>query len=353
VSSTYPRKGRIYATAGFVIQMALMDMGFEKLRSMMPHMALNTTAAHEHIREEEQKIRVIKERGRGMFNTLPYKKLPKLMMIELLHFCVMWMNSFSVKSWISKKWSPWELVSQHKLDAKLHCRAPFRSYCEVHVDPEITNTLEPRTKWAICMGPTGNLQGSYKCLSIATGKKVMRRKFTEIPVTEAVIKQVKEMAVKDGAVKGINFKDRKGVEYKFDNDKKYKMLVEPDKPAPFPDIPAEAPRMLTELEEEYGVDEVVQNEPKKNDEQQAMMAAENSGLDFLSVPTNATGGEVIEILDNNKEDVMNKYKQEEVLPKIKPDQTDGEHHTAASKQGETRRSSQVRVANRQFEDYEL
>jgi hypothetical protein len=66
-----------------------------------------------------------------------------------------------------------------------------------------------------------------------------------------------------------------------------------------------------------------------------------------------TGGEVIEILDNNEKDVMNKYKQEEVLPEIKPDQTDGEHHTAASKQGETRRSGQVRVANKQLEDYEL
>jgi hypothetical protein len=84
-----------------------------------------------------------------------------------------------------------------------------------------------------------------------------------------------------------------------------------------------------------------------------MIAAKNSGLDFLSVPTKATGGEVIKILDDNEEDVMNKYKQEEVLPKIKPDQTDGEHHTAASKQGETRRSDRMRVAKRQFEDYEL
>ncbi len=33
---------------------------------------------------------------------------------------------------------------------------------------------------------------------------------------------------------------------------------------------------------------------------------------------------MIKTLDDNKEDVMNKYKQEEVLPKIKPDQTDGE-----------------------------
>ncbi len=30
-------------------------------------------------------------------------------------------------------------------------------------------------------------------------------------------------------------------------------------------------------------------------------------------------------------DVRNKNKREEVLPKIEPDQTNGEHHTAASK----------------------
>ncbi len=83
------------------------------------------------------------------------------------------------------------------------------------------------------------------------------------------------------------------------------------------------------------------------------MAAENSGLDFLSIPTKATGGEVIEILDHNEEDVMNKFKQEEVLPKIEPDQMDEDHHTAASNLGETRRFGRVRVANRQFEDYEL
>jgi hypothetical protein len=162
-----------------------MDMEFEKLRTMMPHVALHTTAAREYVGEVEQKISVIKERARGTLNTLPYKKLPKLMVIELLHFCVMWLNLFPVKSGISKKWSPWELVSQHKLDAKLHCRAPFRSYCEVHVDPEIMNRLEPRTKWVICMGPTGNLHKSYKFLSLTTGKKVVQRKFTEMPVTEA------------------------------------------------------------------------------------------------------------------------------------------------------------------------
>ena len=135
----------------------------------------------------------------------------------------------------------------------------------MHIDPDITNTLEPRLNWAICMGPMGNLQGSYKFLLLATGKNVTRRRFTEMPITEAVIRQVEAMAVKDGAVKGINFKNRKGEEYEFDNDKEYEMLVEPDNPAPFPDIPEEAPGMLTELEEDYGVYNVIQDEPKMSD----------------------------------------------------------------------------------------
>jgi hypothetical protein len=82
---TPERVFRIYATAGFVIQTELMDMEFERLKTMMPHVALNTMAAHEHVGEVEQKIRVIKERDRGTFNTLPYKKLPKLMVIVIGH----------------------------------------------------------------------------------------------------------------------------------------------------------------------------------------------------------------------------------------------------------------------------
>ena len=120
---------KIYATAGFIIQTAMMDMEFEKLKPLMPHVALNTMATREHAGEIERKIRVIMERARGTFNTLPYKKLPRMMVIELLHFCVMWMNSFPVKSGISEKWSPRELVSRTKLDAKLYCIVPFGSYC--------------------------------------------------------------------------------------------------------------------------------------------------------------------------------------------------------------------------------
>jgi hypothetical protein len=47
-----------------------------------------------------------------------------------------------------------------------------------------------RSTPAIVLGPTGNLQGTYKFLSLATGKKVKRRAFTPYPMPDSVIKKV-------------------------------------------------------------------------------------------------------------------------------------------------------------------
>ncbi len=48
---------QIYCKAGFVVQTALMDMEFKKLKDKMPNMVINTTAAREHMGEIERKIR--------------------------------------------------------------------------------------------------------------------------------------------------------------------------------------------------------------------------------------------------------------------------------------------------------
>jgi hypothetical protein len=98
------------------------------------------------------------------------------------------------------------------------------------------------------------------------------------------------------------------------------MLVESETPAPYPDIPAEAPGMLMEHEEEFGVNDVVQEEMEETDKERAMLAAENLGLDFSSVPTKVMGGEVIEILDEEEEEAINKFVREEILMKVEPDQ---------------------------------
>ncbi len=249
----------MYGVAQFVVQLALMAMESEKLKDVLPNITINTTAAREHVGEIKRKIQVIKERARGTMATLPYLTLPKIMIIKLMHFCILWLNSFPVKLGVSEKWSPRELILRHQLDAKLHCKTPLGAYCKMHTDPDINNTIEPRTNWGICMGPTGNLQGSYKFMSLTTGKKIARHEFTEMPMTEAVMNLIKKWAMKDHAKNGLMFKNRNGEEYKFYDDKEDTPNVHPEN-APFPDIPAEAPRILTEQEETQGVN-VIQEEP--------------------------------------------------------------------------------------------
>ncbi len=59
---------------------------------------------------------------------------------------------------------------------------------------------------------------------------------------------------------------------------------------------------------------------KQTDEERAVLAAKNSGLDFSSMPTKVMGGDVIEILDDEEEEAINESVREEVLMKLEPDQ---------------------------------
>ena len=131
----------LYARGGFQVGTVLMDNEFEKLQNLVPILAINTTAAKEHVPEVERKIRLIKERGRGILNTLPFKKMPRLMLIELVYHMVLWLNAFSADSGVSETLSPRKIVCHHKLGFAKHCKSQFGTYCEVHNEPAPTNTM--------------------------------------------------------------------------------------------------------------------------------------------------------------------------------------------------------------------
>ena len=88
------------------MQTILMDNEFEKKKDHVNSAILNTTAASEHVGKIERRIRVVKERARGIICTLPYPKLPQQMLIRLLHHIVMWLNNFPVANGISDRFSP-------------------------------------------------------------------------------------------------------------------------------------------------------------------------------------------------------------------------------------------------------
>ncbi len=53
---TLERVIRVYGVAGFIVQVALMDMEFEKLKDVLPNIMINTTAAREHVGDIKRKI---------------------------------------------------------------------------------------------------------------------------------------------------------------------------------------------------------------------------------------------------------------------------------------------------------
>ena len=48
----------------------------------------------------------------------------------------------------------------------------FGDYAEVHKENPVTNSMSPRTRPAICMDPSGNIQGSIKFMCVETGEKM-------------------------------------------------------------------------------------------------------------------------------------------------------------------------------------
>ncbi len=83
------------------------------------------------------------------------------------------------------------------------------------------------------------MQGSYKFLSLTTGKNVTRRKFTEMPMPDSVIRKISSIGKKERCKSGLSFKNRKGEEYVFDNEDEYDMKAKARAPAPFPDVAAD------------------------------------------------------------------------------------------------------------------
>ncbi|KAL7466859.1 hypothetical protein ACHAXS_007127 [Conticribra weissflogii] len=166
-----------YAWAGFVFRTILMDGQFEPLKNHLFNVVINTTSRSEHVGEVECCLKVIKERVRAIASGLPYQRMPKTIPIELIKFVVLWLNAFPAKNGVSTTIWLREILTRQMLNYLKHCKAKFGIYCKVYDNPVPSNTLAPRTQPTICLGPIGNLQGTYKFFALRTGKVIKRRQF--------------------------------------------------------------------------------------------------------------------------------------------------------------------------------
>ena len=88
------------------------------------------------------------------------------MLVKMVYAAVKWINAFSLKGEVSDILSPHAIFTGTQLNYKTDCQLPFGAYVQVHQKQSPSNGQEAHTVGAICIGPTSNIQDSYKFLNL-------------------------------------------------------------------------------------------------------------------------------------------------------------------------------------------
>ena len=154
---------------------------------------VDVSAAGGHVARIERRIQMVKERARAhICGRLPFT-LTDLGNSMLVLYCVSRINCQHFGS------RPGGLSPPlgRRVDGNLDFRAAFGDYAVCTV-PNTNNSMDSRTEDCIVMLPTHNRTGSYKMLSLTTGRIVTRDQFKFLPMPQSVIQTLNAMALREG-----------------------------------------------------------------------------------------------------------------------------------------------------------
>ena len=180
----------------------MADPEFKPLRTAFPQ--LNTCGADEHVPEIKRFIRTVKDHVRSVYHSLPYRYIPRLLLVHLVKAAVFWLNAFPHRDGISDH-SPRYIMTGHTLNFQRHARLELGAYVQTHEEHD--NFLG-----AICLGPTGNQQGGHWFLSLTSGARIIRHRWTSLPAPREVIHQVNSMGKCQDMPSTLTFANRAGTE---------------------------------------------------------------------------------------------------------------------------------------------
>jgi len=182
----------MYLLRGFHIVEIAGDGEFawiaDQVASLPTNPVLDLAAASQHVGLIERNIRFLKEKTRSIRHSLPFERIPALMLVRMVLHSVQFMNSFPRKGGL-KHYPPSAIMT----GAQLHMsqlQLKFGSYCQVAEDVTPRNSLAARTRGAISLGPSGNLSGGQRFFALDTGKMIVRNRWKELPMPSAVIDRV-------------------------------------------------------------------------------------------------------------------------------------------------------------------
>ena len=93
-------------------------------------------------------------------------------------------------------YSPRMLMRDEQLSMD-ELRLPFGTYVQVKEPSTQTNSMLPRTRGAIALGPSGNTTGGQVFMALDTGQLIRRSQYRVIPVTAEVRARVEQLGANE------------------------------------------------------------------------------------------------------------------------------------------------------------
>ena len=201
---------RKYESRGFEVVEMRGDPEFEPMREWIPQ--ISTGGADDHTEDAERQVRTVKDRVRSQYRMMPFKYIPRVILIRMVRNAVFWLNAFPHDQGLSSEHSPRYIMYGQELDYNKHVRTEFGQYVQTH--EEHSNGMEERTTGGICLGPTGDPGGAHWFMSMKSGRLVRKSRWTELPMPPEIADRINEMGKAQGMPPTLTFGDRHAREIK-------------------------------------------------------------------------------------------------------------------------------------------
>ena len=207
---------RFYSYRGFHICTAFLDGEFDKLTNEFPF-TMHIAGKDEHVGDIERLIRVIKERVRAIRSSLPFKRVPRVIIWFLVRYMALLLNAVPPRNGTVPFYSPRAIVVGDQLDMDAIGTTRFGELCEVHDNPNPTNDTEKeRTLPAVHLGTTGSPTKTHYFFNLGTGRVIKRHQWTPQPYSSSELRRVERFAKKQP--EALVFEDRNRVPIEDDDD---------------------------------------------------------------------------------------------------------------------------------------
>lgn len=151
-------------------------MEFDCIKTEILSIRLNLTVHDNHVGEVERSIQTIKERVRSNVHSMPFKRLPKMMIDQLGQWAVTVLNQFPALDGISDTNSLLTIVTGRAIPDYHTMKIEFGLYAHVFEDNSPTNTNKARTNHGRnCSQPDRQ----------RLGKMLSRAQWTLLPMPDA------------------------------------------------------------------------------------------------------------------------------------------------------------------------